>query len=307
MIVYWELSSLSTDLGFSPKALYSVSNSIGRHYRLVQIPKGNGELRRLTVPDRFLKAIQVQIYEKLLRLEPVSPHAAAYRPGGSTLVNARPHVGQAVLLKLDIRHFFDSLIYPQVKDAAFPVERYSEANRILLAILCTYRGILPQGAPTSPAISNIILRNFDDTMGEWCGRQGVRYTRYCDDMTFSGDFDPAAVIEKTAAELKNMGLYLNAGKTVVARKGQKMIVTGIVVNEKTSIPRDYKRKLRQELHYCTEYGLASHLAHTHSQMEQRDYVLSLLGRVNYALSVEPANAELGQYRVWLTEAMKQIS
>lgn len=307
MIVYRELSSLSADLGFSPRALYSVSNSIGRHYHAVRIPKGNGEFRRLTVPDSFLKAIQVRIYEKLLRLEPISPHASAYRPGGSTLINARPHIGQPVLLKLDIRHFFDSLIYPLVKDAAFPVERYSEPNRILLAILCTFQGFLPQGAPTSPAISNILMRDFDDTMGKWCGQQGIRYTRYCDDMTFSGDFDPSPVTSKTAAELKQLGLYLNTGKTVVARDGQKKIVTGIIVEEKASVPREYKRKLRQELHYCMRFGLASHVEHSLPDTAPGDYALSLLGRLNYALSVEPKNVELRRYRAWLNDEIRHIS
>ena len=107
MIVYKEFSSLVNDLGFSGGALYSVSNHINKHYRSVQISKGNGEFRQLYVPDGFLKAIQRTINEKLLSTEEISPYATAYRPGGSTKLNAYPHIGKPVLLKLDIRHFFE--------------------------------------------------------------------------------------------------------------------------------------------------------------------------------------------------------
>ncbi len=197
-----------------------------------------------------------------------------------------------------------SLIYPIVKEKAFPAEHYSEQNRILLAILCTYQGVLPQGAPTSPAISNIIMRGFDDTMGKWCNKRGILYTRYCDDMTFSGKFDPKVVIDKTASELKKLGLYLNADKTVVAKNGQKKLVTGIIVNQKVSIPRAYKRKIRQEIYYCMKYGLTSHMEHNQIRLEKHDYVLSLLGKVNYASSVEASNTELAQYRDWLIAELK---
>ena len=168
MIVYREFSSLSEDLGFSGKTLYSVSNSVTKHYHAASVPKRGGGVRELHIPDELLKTIQSRIAEKLLPLEEISPYATAYRPGGSTKINAAPHVGREVLLKLDIRGFFDSITYPMVKEKAFPAARYSEPNRILLSILCVYRDALPQGAPTSPAISNIIMKEFDDTVGRWC-------------------------------------------------------------------------------------------------------------------------------------------
>lgn len=304
MIVYRELSSLSADLGFSAKALYSAGNHIERHYHKAQIPKGNGEFRWLTVPDGFLKAIQKSIHENLLCFEPISQYAAAYRPGGSTLVNAKPHVGREMILKMDIRHFFDNLIYPLIKDAAFPENRYSEANRILLSILCTYQGVLPQGAPTSPAISNIVMRGFDDAVGSWCRERSIRYSRYCDDMTFSGDFDPKPAIAMVSDELRKLGLFLNDKKTVAARKGQRQTVTGIVVNEKPGISSDYKRKLRQELHYCMKFGTRSHLDRLCSEMDGAAYLARLLGRVNYVLSVEPENSEMRNYRSWITSQQK---
>ncbi len=302
MIIYKEFSSLLNDLGFSAKTLYSVSNHITRYYRPVKIPKANGEVRELNVPNDLLMSIQRAINDKLLCAEEASRFATAYKPGSSTKKNADPHVAQPVLLKMDIRHFYDHLIFPLVRDKAFPTSRYSEQSRTLLTFLCTYRDCLPQGAPTSPSISNIILRDFDNHIGEWCNERNIAYTRYCDDMTFSGEFDPKPVIELVKKRLQELGLYLNEKKTVVIRKGQRQSVTGIVVNEKSSVPIEYKKRIRQEMYYCMKFGVASHLRKTDCQESEETYIAKTLGRINYVLSVEPDNSQMQRYRKWL---MKQ--
>ena len=305
MIVYRELSSLSADLGFSGKALYSVSNDVERHYHPVRIPKGNGEFRQLHVPDNFLKIIQRQIANTLLFQEEISPYATAYRIGGSTRINAMLHIGKPVVVKLDIRHFFDHIIYPMVKEKVFPAERYSESNRILLSILCVYRDCLPQGAPTSPLISNIIMKDFDNCAGAWCLSRGISYTRYCDDMTFSGDFDPKELIRKVQEELRKLGLFLNDKKTVVVRQGQRQKITGIIVNEKLGIPSEYKHKIRQEMYYCRKYGVSSHAAAAHSQERLSRYLSSLMGRINYVLSVETDNRDFREYKAAVLKWIKE--
>ncbi|MBE6606057.1 MAG: RNA-directed DNA polymerase [Ruminococcaceae bacterium] len=301
MIVYKELSSLTNDLGFSVKALYSASNHISSHYHKAKILKKTGEYRELSVPDDFLKSIQKRIVEKLLVYEEVSPYATAYRYSTSIIKNARVHLHNNTILKLDIRHFFDHIIYPVVKEKAFPKEKYSEENRILLSLLCLYHDALPQGAPTSPIISNIIMKDFDNTVGAWCKSKKIRYTRYCDDMTFSGDFNIREVISFIKRELGKMGFYLNDAKTVVARSGQKQIVTGIVVNDKLNTPLLYRKKLRQELYYCKKFGIASHLRQKSIDMSEREYILKLLGRVNFVLSVGQTNKEMQEYKSWLLD------
>ena len=304
MIVYRELPSLVTDLGFSAGTLYSVSRNIPSHYRSVRIPKRGGGFRELSVPDRLLKAIQRKIHEKLLCLEPISPYATAYRPCGSTRIHASVHTGKAMLLKLDIDHFFDYAYYPLVKQKAFPSERYSEQNRVLLALLCTCGGTLPQGAPTSPAISNIILYDFDLTLGTWCAQRGIAYTRYCDDLTFSGDFDPGEVIAVVRAELKKLGFFLNDRKTAILRPGRRQLVTGLVVNESVHVPRDLIRSLRQELYYCQKFGIRSHLERTCIQTPPEEYAMQLLGRIGYVLSVEPEQHALAEGRQWLLAQLR---
>ncbi len=305
MIVYRELSSLERDLGIPVKTLYAVSNNLNHHYRTVQIPKKSGGLRKLSVPDEMLKKIQRQITDVLLVHMPISRYATAYRFGSTTLKNARPHVGKPLLLKLDILHFFDSVRYSAVKDAAFPPEIYAGNIRILLAMLCYYKDALPQGAPSSPAITNILLFEFDETVGFWCRERSISYTRYCDDMTFSGDFEPREVISFVREELRKLGFLLNAQKTRIRRAGQRQSVTGIVVNEKPNVSAAYRRKLRQEIYYCRRFGVAGHLRQTDPEMPVDACLKHLLGKVNYVLQVSPNDSEMKNARQWLLDQLKQ--
>ena len=299
MIVYRELSSLERDLGISAKTLYAVSNNISKHYHKAKLPKRSGGFRNLSVPDEVLKSIQRQISEVLLIHMPVSRYAKAYRFGSSTLRNAKHHVGKQVVLKLDILHFFDSVRYSTVKDKVFPEEIYAEPLRILLTMLCYHKDALPQGAPSSPAITNIILYEFDELVGHWCRKRNIAYTRYCDDMTFSGEFDPQIVKTVVKSELRKLGLFLNDKKTVVLRSGQRKSVTGIVVNEKPNVPAAYRRKLRQELYYCQKYGIESQIQRSGMDISTDAYIRQLLGRINYVLSIDPQNEEIQSYRRWI--------
>ena len=304
MIVYRELSSLEQDLGISAKTLYAVSNNLSKHYRKAKLPKKNGGFRNLSVPDEVLKSIQKRIAEVLLIHMPVSRYAKAYRFGSSTLRNAKHHVGKQVVLKLDILHFFDSIRYSTVKDKLFPEEIYAEPLRILLTMLCYHKDALPQGAPSSPAITNIILYEFDEQLGQWCREHGIAYTRYCDDMTFSGDFEPSEAIRYVRLELMKMGFLLNEQKTRIQRPGQQQTVTGIVVNEKLSIPADYRRKLRQELYYCRKFGILEHMQKIGLEIPEDTYRMQLLGKVNYVLQVHHNDKDMLDARKWLQQSMK---
>ena len=305
MIVYREFSSLEQDLGIPVKTLYAVSNNLKSHYRKVQIPKKSGGYRKLSVPDEILKKIQRQIADVLLIHMPVSRYAKAYRFGSTTLKNAKPHVGKKGVLKLDILHFFDSIRYSDVKDKVFPAEIYAENIRILLAMLCYYKDFLPQGAPTSPAITNILMYDFDELVGQWCRERGISYTRYCDDMTFSGDFDPMEVLRFVRLELKEMGFLLNEQKTRIQRYGQQQSVTGIVVNEKPNVSMACRRKLRQELYYCQKFGVAEHLRRTGLEWPEKAYLQRLLGKVNYVLQISPNDMQFRAAQQWLCIKIKE--
>ena len=298
MIVYRELSSIEKDLGFSAKTLYGLSNSLEKHYHTVYLPKSDGSKRKLSVPDLILKLVQKSIADNILIQYPISKYSKAYKPGSSIQKNARPHVGKKKILKLDIEGFFDHILYSRVKDTVFYEEKYSESIRILLTMLCYYNDSLPQGAPTSPAITNIIMYDFDETVGAFCNEKNIAYTRYCDDMTFSGCFDEREIISFVKGELRKLGLFLKNRKTAVISASKRQVVTGIVVNEKMNVTKDYKKTIRQEIYYIKKFGLDEHLKRL-GISDKQQYVLSLKGRIAFVLQTIPNNCEFIEYKNFL--------
>ncbi len=298
MIVYKELASIEQDLGFSARTLYGLSNNLDKHYHNVFIPKSDGSKRKLSVPDLILKMVQRSIADNILVQYPISGYAKAYKFGSSVQQNARPHVGKKKNLKLDIEGFFDHILYSQVKDKVFYKEKFSEPIRVLLTMLCYYKDSLPQGAPTSPAITNIIMYDFDEAVGEFCQEKKIAYTRYCDDMTFSGDFDEKEIISFVKEELRKLGLFLKNRKTAVIPASKRQVVTGIVVNEKINITKDYKKKIRQEMYFIKKFGLDKHLNRL-GISDKQQYILSLKGRISFVLQTVPNEHEFLEYRDFL--------
>ena len=300
MIVYKELASVEQDLGFSAKTLYGLSNNLEKHYHNVLIPKRDGSKRKLSVPDLILKRVQKSIADNILAQYPVSKYAKAYKVGSNVQRNAQPHIGKKKILKLDIEGFFDHILYSQVKNIVFCEEKFAEPIRVLLTMLCYYKESLPQGAPTSPAITNIIMYDFDETVGAFCGEKKIAYTRYCDDVTFSGDFDEGEVIAFVKGELCKLGLFLKNRKTAVIPASKRQTVTGIVVNEKLNITKDYKKKIRQEMHYIQKFGLDEHIKRC-KIADKQQYVLSLGGRIAFVLQTTPNDSEFLEYKKILAE------
>lgn len=303
MIVYRELASIERDLGFPAKTLYGLSNNLEKHYHNVFIPKSDGSKRKLSVPDLILKKVQRSIADNILAQYPISRYAKAYKVGSSVQKNAQPHVGKKKVLKLDIEGFFDHILYSQVKDTVFYKEKYSESIQILLTMLCYYKESLPQGAPTSPAITNIIMYDFDETVGDFCIKKKIAYTRYCDDMTFSGCFDEGEIISFVKGELCKLGLFLKNRKTAVISASKRQVVTGIVVNEKMNVKKDYKKTIRQEIYYIKKFGLDEHLKRL-GISDKQQYVLSLKGRIAFVLQTIPNECEFVEYKDFLNANLR---
>ena len=142
--------------------------------------------------------------------------------------------------------------------------------------------------------------DFDRKVGEWCGERGIAYTRYCDDMTFSGDFDEKEVIALVKQELKKLGLFLKNRKTAVIPNTKRQTVTGIVVNEKINLAKEYKKKIRQEMHYITKFGLDEHLKRI-GEADKKKYLLSIKGRIAFVLQTTPNDKEFLEYKSLLTK------
>jgi RNA-directed DNA polymerase len=148
---------------------------------------------------------------------------------------------------------------------------------------------LPQGAPTSPILSNIIAKKLDTRLISFAKKNNLKFTRYADDLTFSGDKIPPSYIKYIKHIIEDEGFVLNESKTRLYKKNKQRIVTGIsVLNKEIKIPKEYKRNLRQELHFILKYGLESHIQK--KKIRKLNYLESLIGKINYWIFVEPTNS-----------------
>ena len=198
-------------------------------YRRFTVPKRSGGQRTILEPEPKLKQLQRRVHRRLLRRLRCHEAATGFRPGLSIVHNALPHVGKAVVVRMDLFQFF-----PQTR--AERVRRYFRFlgwnRRAVNALvqICTYRGGLPQGAPTSPVLSNLVNYPLDARLAALARRLGADYTRYVDDLTFSfAEDDPAAVrylVRRTKSILAEYGYWINHHKKLrISRPHQQQLVT----------------------------------------------------------------------------------
>lgn len=270
-------------VGFAEQFLFAVSASPAHFYREYKIKKKSGGIRTLNEPLPTLKAVQKFIVDDILKN--VDPHKAAkaYRKNHTLRGNAIIHRRRPFLLKIDIKDFFSSIDEHAIYSLFHGIGYTKQVARLLTG-LCTLNNGLPQGAPTSPLLSNLVLREFDDVVFNHCVEKGIFYTRYADDMAFSAATDDLkSLIPFIRSQLKKYRLEINTRKTSFAGTGARKYVTGIVINERLNILRDDRKKLRQEMYYIRKFGLNGHLRATENTSS--NYIDRLLGRLNFAYFV----------------------
>ncbi len=269
------------------------------HYRRFTMPKKAGGVRNISAPMPRLKKAQHWVLETILNRVP--PHEAAhgFREGRSIVTNAAPHVGAAILVNLDLKDFFPGVALRRVR-GLFRALGYSEAVATTLALLCTEPEVdeveldgqrffvaagerhLPQGAPTSPALSNLICRRLDRRLTSIAHKLGFVYTRYADDLSFSlprsasapsapaASPPPAAesparkptespagvLLRRVRYAVASEGFTVHPDKTRVLRRAKQQEVTGLVVNDKLGVDRTQLRKFRALLHQIEKSGPA---------------------------------------------------
>lgn len=218
------------------------------HYKRRFIPKRNGEKRLIAEPSRKLKAVQAWILRAILDRLHASPHATAYIQGRSLLHNVGPHVGNRYFVCIDIEDFFPSVKWDAVR-AVLETVGYGTLAATLIAKLCCFRGRLPQGAVTSPSLSNLTCGGLDRELAEIAGTRIVAYTRYADDITFSAN-NPTALrglVNQVRDILRTHGFRLNFRKLKVFGPSKRCRVTGLTKNSaepRFGIGTDKKRKMR---------------------------------------------------------------
>ena len=250
---------------------YSKNNP--HRYVQFQIPKKKqGKFRTITAPCRGLKYIQRCLNAMLLDKFTPHPSAKGFVPGKSIVDNAKVHLGQNYIYNIDLKDFFPSIkaarIFARLQLHPFSFDRETSS---LITDLCCHEGVLPQGAPTSPTITNIICERLDWRLSKLAQRYNMRYSRYADDITFSsmgnlfhedGDF-----VKELHRFIEMEGFTINTEKTRLNSKYQRQEVTGLIINEKPNVTQKYVKQIRTMLNNWEksgyEYAQSKFLEHYH--------------------------------------------
>ncbi|MEM8738678.1 MAG: reverse transcriptase family protein [Planctomycetota bacterium] len=253
----FDVGDLADRLGLTQEALAALDT----RYQAASIPKRRGGRRHLAIPNPQLKTTQRLILRRLLRKLRTHPAATGFESGVSITHNAAAHVGQAVVIKMDLVDFFPSTSAQRV-EAYFRRIGWTPDAATLLTRLTTHNAGLPQGAPTSPRLSNLVNFVMDAQIQRWVAyRKGV-YTRYADDLTISFPKDYPKRVRGTIQHVRRVAQHHGyaihtRGKLRVVRRHQPQRVTGLVVNDRVNLPRGTRRWLRAVEHRQLTTGRAS--------------------------------------------------
>jgi RNA-directed DNA polymerase len=257
------------------------------------------------VPKPRLKAVQRRVLDGILGRIPPHPAAHGFRPSRSVLTYAAPHAGRAVVVRCDLRSFFPSVHRARVR-AVFRAAGYPPAVARLLAGVCTHRtpaGVarqadprdhdrlriahLPQGSPASPALANLCAYRLDVRLAALAAELGAAYTRYADDLAFSGGPDLAERADRLTAMVGRValdeGFELNYRKLRVMKAGTRQHLAGVVVNERPNVGRDEYDRLKATLWNCVRRGPAGE-----NRTGLADFRAHLRGRVAHVARLNPA-------------------
>ncbi|MCT3915962.1 RNA-directed DNA polymerase [Elizabethkingia anophelis] len=286
--IIFEFIHLARLLGRSRYFLALAVNNPESLYREFEIPKRNSkELRTITCPYPSLLGVQDWIYNNILKTIKVHPCAHGFLPNKSIVSNVKPHIASRQILKMDLKNFFPSININRVI-SIFYNQGYNKNISYYLARLCTFEDVLPQGAPTSPALSNIVCYKMDKRIYRLCRKFNLNYTRYADDLTISGANIPKKIFNYIKEVVEDSGFELKDSKTRFYNQNSKKIITGVQIkNNEITLPKSYKKSLCKELYYIKKYGLESHMSK--NKIRKHNYAHILIGKLNYWNMIEPNN------------------
>lgn len=254
-------------------------------YREFRIPKKYGHYRVIFAPNKRLRSLQKWIHHRILNQ--CTPHSSAqgFIKGKSIVSNAVQHTDKKVIVRIDIKNFFPSINFKAVR-RVFQKLGYPYSVAVLLSNLCTVDGKLPQGAPTSPALSNLVCESLDLRFTRLGQKMDFAYTRYADDLIFSSNNPRLPKLIPFFREIiQDEGFRMNENKTRIMHTGQRQTVTGIIANKHPNLPREHVRTLRAAIHRLRTRGqaaldLPSRKASRSSSLDALRGHLSLLHMVN---------------------------
>lgn len=302
--VIFEYQHLAALLGRTPEYIRSAVSGTKSHYRRFSIPKRRGGKREIATPYPALLECQRWILNNILDRVSIGDCAHGFVRNKSILTNAKIHIHQKQILKMDIAEFFPSVQINKVI-SIFRRLGYPRNVSVYLGRLCTLDGKLPQGAATSPYLSNIISIRMDARLNGLAKSLDLRYTRYADDLTFSGKVIPNWLPAIVREILQEEGFQVSEKKTVFVKERGKRIVTGISISEnRPKVPRGFKRSVRQEAYYVLKHGYFSHVGKR--RIRNPRYLESLIGKVDFWRWVEPDSAIAQKYFSDLKELQSRL-
>jgi hypothetical protein len=252
-------------------------------YRVTTIPKRSGGERSIEEPAAALKIFQRKLLVEYLEKPALHDACHGFRKGFSIATNAKPHTGKPVVINLDMKDFFPTVSAARVY-GLFRSLGFEDRALRFVTDACVFQGRIPQGAPTSPMIANLVCRRLDARLTGLAKKIGGAYTRYADDMTFSGGETIVRYIPVIKSIIEAEGFFVSLPKLRIHRQGRRQDVTGLTVNSKVSVPRAIRRRLRAAVHQFMENGKAEWKGHEIGMSELR-------GHINYVTSIQPEVGE----------------
>ena len=237
----------------SKYTIYQLSKHADKYYKTYTIPKKSGKPRTICQPSKKLKGLQSWLLVNILDKLKVSSSCKGFEKGTSTASNAEPHKNANTILTIDLKDFFPTVKRHQVYNI-FKAIGYNDTISTILTNICTFEGALPQGSPCSPKLANLSAWTLDVRIQGYVGKRGINYTRYADDLSFSG-LNPAKVVNlipmiKTIVEDENF--IINPSKTRIAGSARAKIVTGLVIsNDSFGIGKQKYKNVRAKIHHLT--------------------------------------------------------
>ncbi|MCD6180267.1 MAG: retron St85 family RNA-directed DNA polymerase [Bacteroidales bacterium] len=284
--VFSDEEELASLMHITPERIKMLSKFPHRYYKKYKIPKSNGKLREIRQPRKDLKAIQAWILRNILdKLSPTT-FATAYIKNRNISDNVTPHSNNRHFVLLDLEDFFSSI---SIRRAAkvFLLIGYSKKAASILARLCTCDGSLPQGAVTSPSLSNLIAAKLDRRIAGYTSRRNIIYTRYADDITLSSN-NPATLslsLPRIIKIIKSEHLKPNMDKLRVLGPRKRCSITGLVKNNSEpefGIGKKKKKQMRAVIH---------HFLFNLSKDDKYTNKASIIGWLNYLKSVDKESFE----------------
>lgn len=288
------------------RRMYEICNKQINFYDVYKLPKKSSGYRTICSAKSELAEYQRYILVNILNNLKPNAHAMAYRKGISVKDNAKEHIGKDILVKIDIKDFFSSITEKMIYKVFDENTEYEKSLKMLFTKLCTVDNHLPQGACTSPALANLAFKKVDNLISSMCNNKRITYTRYSDDMYFSGTgFNPYKLIHSVKGILAPNGFIINNDKVKIYCQGVQQKVLGICVNNKMQMPKSYRKKIRLEMYYINKYGVRGHILRMSKNSEFIDslgrvraveYLRRFYSRIQYVLFINPNDKEMIRYK-----------